>query len=307
VSGARVVCDGLPAGWLNGWMAAVGATVLDEGVRLHWDPESHRAVLSAARGDPVARLVAAWPSGDLLADLPIAEHWRGAGTLKRKVDLEAFAARACAARNHPLSWTLSSTLTDLAVDAAGEVAHARFDPPGPGPIKWLHHRLLKAWRHVSAPSAERLRASLLGEAERVQDNGLGFDHSRLASSADDGGRWTDPAVEVLAFFALALLPMRGRGTDRRVDPFAFVDQRQRGWRRTPGLRDARRFHWPAWRQPPGADGIDALLDIWQPEPRERWPLVGVHAAWRTVAFQPHGVDKTRAFGSERLLDATLRA
>ena len=302
MSGAQVVCDGLPAGWLNGWMAAVGATVLDERVRLHWDSATHRAVLSAACGDPVTRLVEAWPRVEQLADLPIAEHWRGAGTLKRKVDVEAFSARVRAARSHPQSWTLSSTLTDLAVDAAGEVAHARFDPPGPGPIKWLHHRLLKAWKHVATPSAERLRASLVGEAERVQDNGLGFDHSRLASSADDGGRWTDPVVEVLAFFALALLPMRGRGTDRRVDPFAFVDQRQRGWRRTPGSRQARRFHWPAWHQPLDAHGIDALLDIWQPESREQWPLAGVHAAWRTVAYQPHGVDKTRAFASERLLD-----
>lgn len=303
MSCTQIVCEGLPAGWLNGWMAAVGATVIDEGIRLHWSPEGHRAVLSAACGDPAARLAAAWPTGEQLADLPIAEHWRGAGTLKRKVDLEAFAARVRAARNHPQSWTLSSTLTDLAVDAAGEVAHARFDPPGPGPIKWLHHRLLKAWKHVAAPSAERLQASLLGEAERVQDNGLGFDHSRLASSADDGGRWTDPVVEVLAFYALALLPMRGRGTDRRVDPFAFVDQRQRGWRRTPGLRVARRFHWPAWHHPLDAAGIDALLDVWQPETPEQWPLVGVHAAWRTVAFQPHGVDKTRAFASERLLHA----
>lgn len=303
MSGAQIVCDGLPAGWLNGWMAAVGATVIGEGVRLHWHPESHRAVLSAAGGDPVGSLVAAWPSGEQLADLPIAERWRGAGRLQRKVDVEAFAERARAARNHPQSWALSSTLTDLAVDAAGEVAHARFDAPGPGPIKWLHHRLLKAWKHVDSPSAERLRASLVGEAERVQDNGLGFDHSRLASPADDGGRWTDPVVEVLAFFALALLPMRGRGTDRRVDPSAFVDQRQRGWRRTPGSRDARRFHWPAWHQPLGADGIDALLDVWRPENPEQWPLVGVHAAWRTVAFEPHGVDKTRAFGAERLLEA----
>ena len=283
-------------------MAAVGATVLDEGIHLHWEPESHRAVLSAACGDPAARLAAAWPDGERLADLPIAERWGGAGTLRRRVDVQAFAERARAARNHPQSWALSSTLTDLAVDAAGEVAHARFDPPGPGPIKWLHHRLLKAWRHEPAPSPERLRASLVGEAGRVQDNGLGFDHGRLASSADDGGRWTDPAVEVLAFFALALLPMRARGTDRRADPSAFVDQRQRGWRRSPGSREARRFHWPAWRQPLDADGIDALLDVWQPHAPERWPLVGVHAAWRTVAFQPHGVDKTRAFGSERLLD-----
>ena len=33
---ARVTCPGLPASWINGWLAAVGATVLDSRIRLHW-------------------------------------------------------------------------------------------------------------------------------------------------------------------------------------------------------------------------------------------------------------------------------
>ena len=55
-----VTCPGLPAHWTNGWMAAVGATVLDSRIRLH-------------EIDPVAALVASWPDRSLLTDLPIAE------------------------------------------------------------------------------------------------------------------------------------------------------------------------------------------------------------------------------------------
>ena len=32
----EMTCPGLPGGWINGWLAAVGATVLDDRVRLHW-------------------------------------------------------------------------------------------------------------------------------------------------------------------------------------------------------------------------------------------------------------------------------
>lgn len=44
---ARVTCPGLPASWINAWLAAVGATVLDSGIRLHWTAETALAVLSA--------------------------------------------------------------------------------------------------------------------------------------------------------------------------------------------------------------------------------------------------------------------
>ena len=301
---AQLTCDGLPAGWINGWLAAVGATVLDARIRLHWSTDSNRAVLSTADVDVLDALVESWPSEEELAGLPIAEHWHGPEVLRRKVDVDAFAKRARAARNHPRSWTLSSTMTDLCVDKNGEVAHAPFDPPGPGTIKWLHHRLLKVYQHIALSPArlpERIRASLMGETERVQDNGLGFDQTRLGSQPDRSDRWIDPVVEVLAFFGLAVLPMRGRASDGRLGRSVAWDGRQRGWQQSPGARGARRFQWPAWGQPLDADGIDALLDTWSSARKGQWPLTGVHAAWRTVAFQAKNQrDATRAFGAERL-------
>ena len=297
----RVTCPGLPVAWINGWLAAVGITVLDARVRLHWTTDgTPLAVLSASDTDPVAALVESWPDAALLADLPIAENWKGTGAVRRRVPVEAFAARARVVRGHPYSWTLSSTMTDLCVDEHGDVAHAPFDPAGPGPIKWLHHRLQKVHSHVE-PTAERIRDSLTGRAGRVQDNGLGFDQARLGSQADEASIWVDPVVEVLAFFGLALLPVRGLGADRRLDRFADMRERQRGWLSTSGSRDPQRFHWPAWRQPLDSNGIDALLDVWIPETRHTWTRVGVDAGWRAVPFRRRAsADTTRAFGADRL-------
>ena len=299
----QMTCPGLPATWINGWLAAVGTTVLNPRIRLHWTIEGTPVAMLSAAGDadPVEMLVESWPDEALLSDLPIAENWKGAGKLQRRVAVDAFAARARLARGHPYSWTLSSTMTDLYVDENGEVAHAPFDPAGPGTIKWLHHRLMKLHRKVEL-SPTRIRDSLAGQAVRVKDNGLGFDHTRLGSLADSTSMWTDPVVEELAFFGLAILPLRGKGTDRRLDRSANVRERQRGWREARGNRSSRGFKWPAWRQPLDSAGIDALLDVWDPDGKKgAWERVGVHAAWQSVRFDPRGsADTTRAFGAERL-------
>ncbi len=295
----QVTCQGWPASWLNGWLAAVGATVLDARIRLHWTAEEPRAVLSAADVNPVDALVESWPDDALLADLPIAESWREAGVLQRKVPVESFGTRARAARGHPYSWTLSSTMTDLCLDENGEVAHGPFDPAGPGTIKWLHHRLFKVHGQVR-PTVVRMRDSLEGRGPRVNDNGLGFDQTRLGSQADATSMWVDPVVEVLAFFALAILPVRGSGIDKRPGRLADAE-RQRGWRKIPTGSDPRRFHWPAWSQALDRAGIDALLDVWNPAKKAAWPGVGVHAAWRSVQLLPRGAaDSTRAIGAEPL-------
>ena len=295
---ARVRCPGLPASWVNGWLAAVGVTVLDSRIRLHWTADSTSfAVLSAEDVDPVAAVVASWPDIEVLKDLPIAENWKGAGQLRRKVSVDAFAARAQAARGHRHSWTLSSTLTDLSVDENGEVAHAPFDPAGPGTIKWLHHRLMKVHEQVE-PSVERIGDSFAGRAVRVKDNGLGFDQTRLGSQSDVTSIWIDPVVEALAFFGLAFLPVRGRGVDRRLSRFSDAHETQRGWLRS---RRERRFVWPAWSQPLDCASIDALMDTWKPDRKAAWPRTGVHAAWQSIQFKPRGAaDTTRAFGAERL-------
>ena len=127
--------------------------------------------------------------------------------MQRKVSVDAFVRRAQAARSHPHSWTLASTITDLCVDENGEVAHAPFDPAGPGTIKSLHHRLMKVHEQVE-PTMERIGDSFAGRAVRVKDNGLGFDHTRLGSQSDATSNRIDPVVEELAFFGLAILPVR---------------------------------------------------------------------------------------------------
>ena len=297
----EVVCPGWRASWVNAWLAAVGATVLDERIRLRWTTDSEPVAVLASNGvDPVAALAESWPDAESLSELPIAEDWQGAARLQRRVPVEAFTARARAARSHKRSWALSSTLTDLSVDERGEVAHAPFDPAGPGTIKWLHHRLLKVHGRLNDPAA-RLQESLAGQADRVKDNGLGFDQTRLGSLQDATDPWVDPVVEVLAFFGLALLPVRGRGADRRLDRSADVSARQRGWREAAGSEEPRGFHWPAWSQPLDSDAIDALLDAWSPEREDRWARFGVHAAWRSVQFERRSsADATRAIGAVRL-------
>ena len=296
----EMTCPSLPGDWVNAWLAAVGATVLDDRISLRWTTDgSPVAVLSSETVDPVAALVESWPDTEFLCDLPIAEDWRGEGNLRRRVPVDAFQRRARAARGHRHSWTLSSTMTDLCVNREGDVEHARFDPPVPKGI-FLHDRLVRVHCQVE-PSISQLRNSLAGLADRVQGNGLGFDLGRLGSLSDKSDPWVDPVVEVLAFFGLALLPVRGVGTDIRMDRRADITVRQRGWRQREEGEAQGSFCWPAWSPSLGSDGIDALLDCWNPERKDRWPQVGVHAAWRTVAFQRTGTsDTTRAFGSARL-------
>lgn len=297
----ETACPGWPASWVNAWLAAVGATVLHEQIRLSWTTDAEpKAVLSSPSVDPIELLAESWPAAEFLEDLPIAEHWREVGALRRKVHVEDFAARARVARSHAQAWALSSTLTDLCVERDGEVRHAPFDPAGPGTIKWLHHRLMKVHGRVACPS-ESLRASLSGLAARVQDNGLGFDQTRLGSLNDDTQMWVDPIVETLTFFGLAILPVRGPGTDRQLHRAADLRVRQRGWRQSPDGGEPANFHWPAWSQPLDLHGIDALLDAWNPDRPHTWERFGIHAAWRTVQYQRRGdSDTTRAYGAYRL-------
>lgn len=296
-----VTCAGLPADWINGWLAAVGTTVIDSKLRLRWTDENvPRAVLSAPDTDPINLLVERWPTRDLLDALPIAEDWRATAAVRRKVAVEDFVDRVRSARADRYSWTISSTMTDLHVESNGEVAHAPFDPAGPGTIKWLHHRVLRLHDSVQI-SPERMADTLRGTATRVKNNGLGFDLTRMGSQGDSTGMWVDPVVEILAFFGLALLPVRGRGTDARLRRGERSSAIQRGWVREREGRSQLRYRWPAWSPPLDRDGIDALLDLWRPDDRETWSRIGVHAGWQTVRYEPKATaDTTRGFGAERL-------
>ena len=297
---AERVCHGLVGDWLNAWLAAVGSTVLSDRLRLRWTTDTVPVAALSVEGDddPVETLIAAWPDSERLNAMPIAYDWDRLPKMSRKVPVQSFSERARAVRSHPDSWALSSTMTDLHVYESGDTAHGPLDPPGPGTIKWLHHRLLKAHAHIDSP-LDQVPASLEGRGSRVVDNGLGFDLTRVTTQADSSRKTVDPVIEVLCFFGLAMLPVRGAGVDlRMLRGRSRHSVRQRGWRVTPH----RCFEWPVWRHAIDRMGLDALLDIWHEQHAHRsWERLGVHAAWRTVSYQSRSSsDPTVGYGSERL-------
>ena len=315
-------CPGLPADWLNSWLASIGLLVLEPRLRLSWTPERTPVAVLAAEGaaDPLALAAQAWPQVGRLNSMPIAEHIKGLPQMKRTVPLEVFRRRAEHARGHIDSWTLSSTVTDLCVDvAAGQtVRHAPLDPKGPGTVKWLHHRLMKAHSAVDNP-LEAVSATLKGHGKRIVDNGLGFDASRIAGLADSSTKLVDPVIEVLAFFGLRLLPMRGEGLEvgKSGTRQRFV-ARQRCWSpdRNQSSR-AQHMTWPAWTKPLDLSGADALLDVWSSLYQRRaqgWRIqadlsrLGIHAAWETRSYHQRATaDTTVGFMSARVeFDARRR-
>ena len=309
-AGNRLTCPGLPADWINGWLAAVGATVLDPELRLSWttDP-TPVAVLEHPDENPANRLVEAWPTRSRVDNMPLARLHDPDS--KRPVPAVRFADTARVDATHPDAWTLTSAMTDLAV-RDGNAVSGPFDPPGPGTIKWLHHRLTKTHSLVSDPS-ERIPATLAGAAEPEEGNGLGFDIARFRGNnsrqhgRDTPNQFIDPVVEVFAFFGLALFPVRGDGVASR-NPRS----RQRGWRVAAGYG----FKWPAWDTPLVRHGIDALLDAWHSSWRlhktrdrdshewkpshDAWSRLGVHAAWESTRYESAGSDSNQGYGSRKL-------
>lgn len=303
---SELECPGLPASWFNAWLAAVGTTVLVPEMRLAWsDSATPTAVLSAAGdGDVAGLLAAAWPTSERIADLPIAENWRGGRTIAPNVPLPVFRERAVASRGHDDTWALTSTYTDLHVEEAGGgeemVARSRLAPAAPGPVGPIHRRLTRVLGRVDEPLVQ-LMATLEGRARRVSANGLGFDIARITATSDDSDKMVDAVLEVLSFFGVALLPIRGAGTRRRANARAWTQRaRQRLWFRDPDDSRRMRLMWPAWRDPLTAQGIDAMLDVWDPARPDGWHRFGVHAGWRAVEFFGQGKDTTYGIGSEAL-------
>lgn len=304
---SELECPGLHASWFNAWLAAVGTTVLVPELRLSWTTDAHpRAVLGVeGRRDPVDLLAASWPSTERVTRMPIAKVRHGCANLGRQPLLSTFIERAQIARGHNDGWTLSSTLTDLYCTASdvqkAKVKHSKLDPAGPGSIGTLHDRLLKVMSHVVDDIEPSIRDAFEGRATRVGDNGLGFDVTRITSLGDSSKPRVDPIIETLAFFALALFPMRGDAVtaDHRgvAERFAL---RQRSWHLVSADRP-RRVHWPAWASELSRHGIDALLDAWRPSDRRNWSRLSVHSAWLSVEYSPRGTsDNTRGIGSAAL-------
>lgn len=303
-------CPGLPADWINAWLAAVGTTVLVPGLRLAWTTDALPiAVLEHSNEKPTDILAKSWPTNERLRDMPLADtdlynryiNGKRKEPPQRKVLVDNFIKAVNRARKHQDAWTLTSSMTDLAVQKTGEVENGLFDPAAPGSTKWLHHRLMRVYEKVDPD--KQIETSLSGNACLAIVNGLGFDIARLGMEE----KIVDPVIETLAFFGLALLPVRGDGV-RTKNPRS----RQRGWE----IGGRREFVWPAWSQPLDQAGIDALLDAWhnswrlkqtnKVEKREwktndnTWKLLGVHAAWHTTRYVTSArADPTRGYGSRR--------
>jgi hypothetical protein len=246
----RVAARGWTADWLNAWLAAIGATVLVDGLLLHWsdDARPHAIFTADVAPNDLTRILAAnIPSDEELKRYALATSLQQAGgELKRNAPLDVFAQRADYARQHA-DPSLGIALTDLGDDRRKAAHASAFYKGGPGPVGTIHDRLLALLNEVDPVALDR---SMAGELPRIEKFGLGFDALRFIdpSYAIDTGSWVDPVVELLAFFGMLLFPVRGNG--KRV--------RTRGWR----YRDGEEvFEWIAWPEPLSVSGIDALLDM----------------------------------------------
>lgn len=280
---AEYSAPGLTADWLNAWLAAIGVTVLLPEARLRWtDDPLPLAVFDLPDGsDPLANRIAA-----ALPDTASIESWV-ISMITGKVKLRDQYRRLAETCRSAADDTLCMSITDLGgLEEDGAYPKAPFDPPvpgkgdAPGTGRTMAWRLKKARQSFGA-SSERIGHTLSGTAHRVAGNGLGFDYRRISD-----GR-TDPVIEVLAFEALRLFPLRGDGNRSR----------QRGW--TARIMTRHAFRWPIWSVPLDRWAIDAILDLAATSTLSRpTPVVGVFGS---VPYQSLGTaDVTRGYASERI-------
>ncbi|MGH9074039.1 MAG: hypothetical protein ACRDZQ_07940 [Acidimicrobiales bacterium] len=283
---------GLPGDWLNGWLAAIGITVLVEGARLSWsDDLVPIPTCSFDGGDSLPALLSeALPSvADLgkmaIADSRLPTH---AATLQH-YQQAASTARATA------DFSLAASVTDLAMKVKGDrVAHSEFDPGVPaGRTLWSRLKRCRLAIEDGHDTHEEIESSLRGHGRRTDVDGLGFDVRRISTN---GAKRADPVVECLAFYGLALFPLRGDGRRSAT----------RGWRAYQGVGRPQ-FAWATWEPTLDRWGVDALLGMVYSAPRA-FPggvgltgLTGLTGVFEAVPYQP-SADKetTRGFASRRL-------
>lgn len=281
----EVRAPGLSGDWLNGWLAALGITVLVDGTRLRWSEDRVPvAILARPSEEDMAEAIAErLPSAARLGALAIARPF------PRIVGRDGYRMAAEVARAAK-DFSLGSSVTDLAAKKeSGELAHSRFDVPAPrGQTLWDRlercRQALAQW--PSVPDA--VRATLAGGGMRVDANGLGFDFKRIPSG-DQPGKYVDPVVECLAFFGLAFFPVRGDGRN---------EGRTRGWRLNPPS-----FSWPTWSAPLDRWAIDALVGLVLRESVARWRGLGmgITEVFEAVRFQKTGdMDQTAGLASRRV-------
>ena len=288
------LANGLRADWVNAWLAAIGICHLCPQVRLRWTDEPEpRAEFQHPDETDLAELIAdSLPDISWLKSLAIAYTSDCDDNIfKQKPALGTYRKRACMAMQ-PGDFSLSSSVTDLGDLTSvekDELPHSPFNPPAPKGIT-LWQRLITCFEALDKKPSESIRTTLSGNAQRIQANGLGFDYLRIFSPTIPGGAvMIDPVVEVLAFFGLALFPVRGDGARDRT----------RGW--TGGVLSAGSFTWPVWSRHLSISGVDALLDIFYAAKPPDWAQRMLICGYRSVPYRPKGSsDVTRGIASERV-------
>ena len=311
------VAPGLPADWLNGWLAAIGVTVLVPEVKLSWSDDAvPLARFLSNESGGIAELVAdALLEVDELSHLAIARtHPKATREMRQSVDIETYRERARVTRqgngmSRHGDFSLAASVTDLVwgLDES-KLPHSPFDPPAEGK-ETFYNSLLRCRRLMGSTRGEicsAVSASVCGAARREKGRGLGFDARRLAPGIhplDVSPKRVNPGVEVLCFFGLGLFPVRGgsRRNPGRECP-------ARGWLDKSSRRSA--FAWPTWSTPLDSWGIDALLDRfysllrgiehWERHAGRRMRLWEMTHVYGSVPFRGTGDQQTSAYASEPL-------
>lgn len=283
---------GLSVDWLNGWMAAIGVCVLLPEARLSWTDDPVPTARFLVPGDTLLPELAAQhlPSEEQLGRLAISRHLDGRLELPRTVTLAAYTNRVDIERK-TRDASVSSTLTDLVDDnQLDDLPHSPFDPAAPGGFT-LWKRVMLCRQAIKDPVRD-LAATFAGKGRRVEINGLGFDARRLVAGEQEAKKSVDPVVELLAFLALPLFPMRGIG--KRDDQTLA-----RGWHGPAGRTGS--FRWCAWSPYLDWWGIDALIDLLPGARRDPSAAkrLGVTAWYHSVPYrQISSNDRTYAYGAE---------
>ncbi|MGH2747358.1 MAG: type I-G CRISPR-associated protein, Cas3-extension family [Actinomycetota bacterium] len=290
------VAPGLPADWLNGWLAAIGVTAILPEARLSWTENPIPVATFHVPDDThlVERLTKRLPPGWI--DHLAIRH------LPRKVLRDEYAKAAEQTRvpdgtTHAGDFSLSASTTDLVRDSklgeGGQLPHSPFDPSAPGTTGAVRDRLRSCMSALeqAATYEVAIAATLDGRGLRVQANGLGFDPRRLVSGVQAKPQvFVDPVIEILCFLGLSFFPVRGDGTRAQA----------RGWTGPASKKGS--FTWPVWTPALDAWAIDALLDrFYSDEPRGRLSRLGIRRAFTCVPYQAlNKSDPTRAYASEPL-------
>jgi hypothetical protein len=257
------------ADWLSGWLAAVGVTVLCEGVRLSWTEDAVPLPVfwvdeECNPGDLIA---SCYPSPDFLAESCVSSPRAQVPTID-EYSLQADLVRAGG------DWLWSATFSDLGASDK-PVVRSLFYPGAQG--KQTLNKRIDDLVRLSWANSKEITQSMDGTLDRSRGMGLGFDPRRLVDPADPNPEpRIDPIVEVLAFFATLLFPVRGNGRRRT----------NRGASKTSV------FDWDTWNMPLDVAGIDAFLGSDQ-KPSARFSL---------VPYKPRSTsDPTAGYFSKRVL------